>query len=72
MPRDGAIIFGDLVGKLDTVRIECPKCGPRASARLAQWKFRTGRKRAGLRSSASPPLRLAMSAFGGKADIGRN
>ena len=27
MPRDGAIIFGDLIGKLDMLRIECPKCG---------------------------------------------
>jgi len=27
MPRDGAIIFGDLIGKLDVLRIECPKCG---------------------------------------------
>ncbi len=23
MPRDGAIIFGDLTGKLDVLRIEC-------------------------------------------------
>jgi hypothetical protein len=27
MPRDGAIIFRDLIGKLDVLRIECPKCG---------------------------------------------
>jgi hypothetical protein len=27
MPRDGAIIFGDLIGKLDVLRIECTKCG---------------------------------------------
>jgi hypothetical protein len=27
MPRDGAIIFGDLIGKLDLLRVECPKCG---------------------------------------------
>jgi hypothetical protein len=27
MPRDGAIIFNDLIGKLDVLRIECPKCG---------------------------------------------
>jgi len=30
MPREGAIIFGDLIGKLDLLRIECPKCGPGA------------------------------------------
>jgi len=27
MPRDGVIIFGNLIGKLDMLRIECPKCG---------------------------------------------
>ena len=27
MPRDGAIIFSDLIGKLDVLRITCAKCG---------------------------------------------
>jgi hypothetical protein len=27
MPRDGAIIFGDLIGKLDAVNIACATCG---------------------------------------------
>jgi hypothetical protein len=27
MPRDGAIIFADLIGKLDVLRVECAKCG---------------------------------------------
>jgi hypothetical protein len=27
MPRDGAIIFNDLIGKLEVLRIECQKCG---------------------------------------------
>jgi len=27
MPRDGAIIFGDLVGKLDALNVTCDKCG---------------------------------------------
>jgi hypothetical protein len=27
MPRDGAITFGDLVGKLDVLVVDCPKCG---------------------------------------------
>lgn len=27
MPRDGAIIFGDLIGKLDALRVSCDKCG---------------------------------------------
>jgi hypothetical protein len=26
MPRDGAIIFGDLIGKLDVLRVVCSKC----------------------------------------------
>jgi hypothetical protein len=29
MPRDGAIIFRDLVGKLDVLNVECEKCGRR-------------------------------------------
>jgi hypothetical protein len=31
MPRDGAIDYGDLVGKLDVLVVECAKCGPHAS-----------------------------------------
>jgi hypothetical protein len=27
MPRDGAITFRDIVGKLDVLNIECDKCG---------------------------------------------
>ncbi len=27
MPRDGAITFGDLVGKLDALNVGCEKCG---------------------------------------------
>jgi ribosomal protein S27AE len=26
-PRDGAIIFADLIGKLDVLRVACDKCG---------------------------------------------
>jgi hypothetical protein len=26
MPRDGAIIFGDLIGKLDVLNVACAKC----------------------------------------------
>jgi hypothetical protein len=29
MPREGAIIFRDLAGKLDALNIECDKCGRR-------------------------------------------
>ena len=27
MPRDGAIVFSDLIGKLDMLRVSCGKCG---------------------------------------------
>ena len=43
MPRDGAIIFGDLIGKLDLLRIECPKCGRSGRYRLADLLMRYGR-----------------------------
>jgi hypothetical protein len=26
MPRDGAIVFSDLIGKLDVLRVACAKC----------------------------------------------
>jgi hypothetical protein len=29
MPRDGAIIFGDLIGKLDSLRVTFGACGRR-------------------------------------------
>jgi hypothetical protein len=34
MPRDGAIIFSDLIGKLDVLRVSCTKCGRNGSYRL--------------------------------------
>jgi hypothetical protein len=43
MPRDGAIIFGDLIGKLDMLRIECAKCGRSGRYRLADLIMRYGR-----------------------------
>jgi hypothetical protein len=43
MPRDSAIIFGDLIGKLDLLRIECPKCGRSSRYRLADLLTRYGR-----------------------------
>jgi hypothetical protein len=42
MPRDGAIIFGDLVGKLDALNIECEKCGRRGRYRLRRLIERYG------------------------------
>jgi hypothetical protein len=29
MPREGAIIFREIVGKLDALNVECEKCGRR-------------------------------------------
>jgi hypothetical protein len=34
MPGDGAIIFRDLVGKLEVLRLECDKCGRHGRYRL--------------------------------------
>jgi hypothetical protein len=42
MPRDGAIIFNDLIGKLDVLRLECPKCGRSGRYRLADLIMRYG------------------------------
>jgi hypothetical protein len=43
MPRDGAIVFGDLIGKLDVLRVECAKCGGSGRYRLADLITRYGR-----------------------------
>jgi hypothetical protein len=42
-PRDGATIFSDLIGKLDLLRVECPKCGRARRYRLADLITRYGR-----------------------------
>ena len=34
MPREGAIIFRDLVGKLDVLRVECDKCRRKGQYRV--------------------------------------
>jgi hypothetical protein len=34
MPRDGAIIFSDLIGKLEVLRVACAKCGRAGRYRL--------------------------------------
>jgi hypothetical protein len=34
MPRNGAIIFSDLIGKLDAVRVTCERCGRNGRYRL--------------------------------------
>jgi hypothetical protein len=43
MSREGALIFGDLIGKLDVLRVECPKCGRAGQYRLADLLMRYGR-----------------------------
>ena len=46
MPRDGAIIFGDLVGRLDALNISCDKCGRNgryAVSRLIEQRGRDGK-----------------------------
>ena len=36
MPRDGAIIFGDLLDTLDLLQVACDKCGRLRWPRLLQ------------------------------------
>jgi hypothetical protein len=36
MPRDGAIIFGDLIGKLEVLRVACDSCGRAGSYRVTR------------------------------------
>ena len=42
MPRDGAIIFRDLVGKLGVLSVECDKCGRRGRYHLYRLIERYG------------------------------
>ena len=43
MPRDGAIIFSDLIGKLDVLRVSCEKCGRDGHYILARLIRKRGR-----------------------------
>jgi hypothetical protein len=46
MPRDGATIFSDLIGKLDVLRVSCSKCerdGCYGLARLIEKRGREGK-----------------------------
>src|SRR6516165_10187096 len=43
MPRDGAIVFGDLIGKLDMLRVSCEKCGRDGRYGLAKLIDKCGR-----------------------------
>jgi hypothetical protein len=42
MPREGAIIFRDLVGNLEVLNVECDKCGRRGRYRLDRLIMRYG------------------------------
>jgi len=43
MPRDDAIIFSDLIGKLDMIRVACDKCGRDGCYGLARLTDKRGR-----------------------------
>ena len=43
MPREGAIIFSDLIGKLDVLRVSCEKCGRDGHYILARLIRKRGR-----------------------------
>ena len=43
MPRDGAIIFGDLIGKLDVLYVHCEKCTRAGRYRLDRLIEERGR-----------------------------
>ena len=43
MPRDGAILFGDLVGKLDVLRVACDNCNRSGSYRISRLIEQHGR-----------------------------
>ena len=43
MPREGAIIFSDLIGKLDVLRVNCEKCGRDGHYILARLIRKRGR-----------------------------
>ena len=43
MPRDGAIIFADLIGKLDVLRVTCAKCERAGRYRLDRLIENRGR-----------------------------
>ena len=43
MPRDGAIIFGDLIGKLDVLQVACDKCGRKGRYPVVRLIEQSGR-----------------------------
>ena len=49
MPRDGAIIFGDLIGKLDAFQVACDKCNRKGRYMVARLIEKNGRGASTLR-----------------------
>jgi hypothetical protein len=43
MPRNGATIFSDLIGKLDVVQVSCDRCGRNGRYRLQNLIAKRGR-----------------------------
>jgi hypothetical protein len=43
MPRDGTIIFGDLIGKLDVLYVHCAKCSRAGRYRVSDLIKARGR-----------------------------
>ena len=43
MPRDGATVFSDLIGKLDVLRVKCDQCGRDGCYGLARLIDQRGR-----------------------------
>ncbi len=43
MPRDGAIIFADLIGKFDVLYVHCPKCSRAGPYRVQHLVEERGR-----------------------------
>ena len=43
MSRDGAIIFADLIGKLDALYVHCPKCSRTRRSRVQHLIEERGR-----------------------------
>jgi hypothetical protein len=44
MPCDGAIIFADLIGRLDVLYVHCPKCSRAGRYRVQHLIEQRGRK----------------------------
>jgi hypothetical protein len=55
MPRDGAIIFSDLFGKLDALRVACDKCNRAGLYQLNRLVEKRGSNAKVIGSTRSPP-----------------